>query len=656
MVQADILAVVVLASAQIYPCLDRVAHAWRPRGLDALWNHTTGDPEIRVAILDGPVDASLSCFRNTRLTALQSLLPASAAHGPAARHGTAVASILFDIAPNISGLLIPVFSDGPDGAIQPCSQLDLARAIQTALHNGAHVINISGGQLEGAARPLDLLVQAVELSAAAGALVIASAGNDGCDCLNVPASLRSVLTVGAMDVAGNPLPSSNWGSEYRAKGILAPGQNIPAAQPGGAAAAVTGTSFATAITSGVAALLLSMQLQLGRKPDGAAVRAALLNGADRCEDTQDSDCRRVLAGRLNLDRALSLIIQGGLTMTNSVTAEEEAARGIAPNIDAGVAPPEPSSIRPAGVASPVEPAAGDTVSVAPPDPEPKTSLGSGVQPAACGCGGGAAPQLVYALGQIGYDFGTEARRDSILQQMGAGANPYDVSEFLGYIEKNPWEAASVYWTLNLDATPVYAVVPDGSFASKTYERLVEFLQDQAKGEIERVSIPGKISGSVRLFTGQMAPVIHPEIRGMYSWTTSALVDAAAGPGAPKKPKADAAGDGAGDAVRSFLERVYHELRNLGTAPQERALNFAATNAFSVHQIFQSALNGQLSLDTIEVEGSPICRPESDCWDVKLTFFNPAKIFEQARKVYRFTVDVSDIVPVTVGPVRSWFVR
>ena len=27
-----------------------------------------------------------------------------------------------------------------------------------------------------------------------------------------------------------------------------------------------------------------------------------------------------------------------------------------------------------------------------------------------------------------------------------------------------------------------------------------------------------------------------------------------------------------------------------------------------------------------------------------------------RKVYRFTVDASDVVPVTVGPVRSWFVR
>jgi hypothetical protein len=30
--------------------------------------------------------------------------------------------------------------------------------------------------------------------------------------------------------------------------------------------------------------------------------------------------------------------------------------------------------------------------------------------------------------------------------------------------------------------------------------------------------------------------------------------------------------------------------------------------------------------------------------------------QTVRKVYRFTVDVSDTVPVTVGPLRSWFTR
>ena len=30
--------------------------------------------------------------------------------------------------------------------------------------------------------------------------------------------------------------------------------------------------------------------------------------------------------------------------------------------------------------------------------------------------------------------------------------------------------------------------------------------------------------------------------------------------------------------------------------------------------------------------------------------------ETVRKVYRFAVDVSDTVPVTIGPTRSWFTR
>jgi hypothetical protein len=30
--------------------------------------------------------------------------------------------------------------------------------------------------------------------------------------------------------------------------------------------------------------------------------------------------------------------------------------------------------------------------------------------------------------------------------------------------------------------------------------------------------------------------------------------------------------------------------------------------------------------------------------------------QTVRKVFRFTIDVSDVVPVAVGPMRSWFVR
>jgi PatG C-terminal/Family of unknown function (DUF5838) len=48
----------------------------------------------------------------------------------------------------------------------------------------------------------------------------------------------------------------------------------------------------------------------------------------------------------------------------------------------------------------------------------------------------------------------------------------------------------------------------------------------------------------------------------------------------------------------------------------------------------------------------ICRMDSDCWDVQLKFFDPENS-RRAKKVFRFTIDVSDLIPVTLGEVRSW---
>jgi hypothetical protein len=64
----------------------------------------------------------------------------------------------------------------------------------------------------------------------------------------------------------------------------------------------------------------------------------------------------------------------------------------------------------------------------------------------------------------------------------------------------------------------------------------------------------------------------------------------------------------------------------------------------------------MELDRVNVAPSPIGRPGSDCWDVEVYFFYPERPVQTVRKVYRFTVDVSDTVPVTVGATRSWFTR
>jgi hypothetical protein len=503
---------------------------------------------------------------------------------------------------------VPVFASD-DGGLRPCSQLDLARALTIALQEEAHVVNISGGQFTASGEAHPLLADVVRACERRRMLIVAAAGNDGCNCLNIPAALPTVLAVGATDDAGEPLPFSNWGERYRRQGIVAPG--------------LGGTSSAAAVVSGAATLLLSVMRRLGRRPDPLIVRESLRQSAIDCAAQPATDCRRLLLGRLDILGAMNLLLKGTAAM--SASAETSAIDSIA------------------------------TPTVNPP---------ATVVPSGCGCGGGG--QLTYALGQIGFDLVGEARLDSLAQKIAGSQNraepqramAQDPRQMLDYLEKNPWEASSITWTLNVDGTPVYAITPKGPFAADAYRELRRFLNEQIVEGVERVSIPGVVSGSVRLLNGHVVPAIVPELRGMYSWTTKALVDAVVG----AAPAADAPPDVVDDhrrkaqGVRNFLDRVYHGLRNLGQLPHDRAINFAATNAFEIEEVYESAMKEQMDLDTIHVAPSPICRPGSDCWDVELYFFFPQRQVQTVRKVYRFTVDVSDVVPVTVGVMRSWFTR
>jgi cyanobactin maturation PatA/PatG family protease len=637
-------------------------------GLQDLWAETFGDPQICVAVLDGLVDQSHPSLVDAKLTQLEPLTSNISNQGSAAQHGTHVTSIIFGqhhesvsgIAPQCRGLLIPIFTDGRGDAIAPCSQLDLARAILLAANHGAHIINISGGQLtpSGAADPL--LTSAVRHCTEQNILIVAAAGNEGCNCLHIPGALPSVLAVGAMNAAGMPLDFSNWGEQYRTQGILALGENIAGAVPGGGITSSSGTSYATSVVSGVVALLLSLQVKRGQVPKPQVVRHAILRSAIACDGQPAPDCRRLLAGRLNVRGAMSLILQQGEPMNENL---ELATIQSAPIEEANPPPTQPQipAIQAATYNPPAAKVTPQSVQSLPALSQLPTQVNpSAIQPAACSCGGGngTPAQLVYALGQLGYDFGTEARRDSIQQHMGEGANPQDPRQLLAYLNENPWDAAAITWTLNLDATPIYAIQPSGAYADRAYERLIQFLREQLTEGVERISVPGVIMGQVMLMSGQVVPMILPTLRCMYSWTTVALIEAIC-----ENPPAESASEQDREAygqrsqsVINFLERVYYELRNLGITPQERAINYAATNAFNVERIFESAIQEEMDLDTIEVERSPLCRPDSDCWDVKLTFFNPRKVSEQARKVYRFTVDVSDGCPVSVGRVRSWFVR
>jgi cyanobactin maturation PatA/PatG family protease len=606
-----------------------------------------------------------------------------------AAHGTHIASIIYGqpgsdvegLAPRCSGLVIPVFSEDR----RSVSQLDLARAIELAVDNGAQIINISGGQLTDAGEADAWLQNAIRLCGRRNVLVVAAAGNDGCECLHVPAALPMVLAVGALDRRDRPLNFSNWGGAYRTGGLMAPGQNILGAKPGGGVTRRSGTSFAAPIVTAAAALLLSHQADRGETPDPHLIRRLLLDSALPCDGIRSEDSDRCLAGRLNLAGAFKLLRGRRGQVTRESTTVNTA---ISPQCACNEGE-EPNTVTQADTE---QRNAGDQRQISGSDATPSLvetnsggnrlsedgsgqDTGARLSAARSATGvtlssvtGSDAPDkdapigLVYALGVLGYDFGTEARRDSFKQLMPPSnhvpANPYDARQMVDYLTANLAEARSLIWTLNIELTPVYAIEPVGAFARDVYEVLRIMLAGEIKMEtdadyVERVSIPGVlIARSVRLFSGQVVPVIQPvNTRGMYGWRTNTLIDraleasAVAGSDSDQEDKIRSALDG-------FLNRVYYDLRNLGKTSRDRALNFSVTNAFQAATTFAATLVAGMQLDEISVDKSPFCRMDSDCWDVKLKFFDPENS-NRAKRIFRYTVDVSDLIPVTMGEVRSW---
>ncbi len=688
-------------------------------GLTALWNITKGDPRVTIAVIDGPVDLSHPCFSGVSLQTLhlkgQARMVCRSKSQGSCNHGTQIASLLFakhgcgpvmGIAPQCRGLIIPVFRDHPHvaGAVLPSSQTDLARAIDLARDHGAHIINISSGQTSIGGRAEPQLEAAVRRAGESGVLIVAAAGNDGGEALHVPAALPEVLVVGALDRSGKPAEFSNYGRLYRSRGVLAPGENLRVASSGGGFEVQSGTSFATPLVSGVAALLLSAQNQSNESRDRlkpSSVRDVLLESARGCAANDPIACRRYLVGTLDVERAVTLLRRGEPLMTNpnsqGQTPFDESPDTSADGGDLGENGPDSESGpivehgrgAPQGASRSVSqrsagplPSSGgrprQTVAGRPQvNPSCNCGGGGGGGEGKCSCAGGGGPTeperppLVYALGTLSYDFGTQAHFDSIASQIalseGAPAGAVgpipasiDTATLLAHLDANPHVAESITWTLNLDSTPIYSIRPDGAFASDAYALLRRFLNDQVDANVraERVSIPGHLIGTQTLLTGQKVGVVVPVIRGMFNWTIGALVQRAVG----KRPE-KGADKGDRDTFRrkeegitNFLQRVYFEIRNLGLEPRDRALNAAATNAFQLEQVIASAASAGLQLDQIDVERSPVCRLDSDCWDVVLYFFNPANVLGEARRAYRFTVDVSDVVPVFIGDIREWSVR
>ena len=605
-------------------------------------------------------------------------------------HGNHICSTIFGqhgspvggVAPKCRGINIPIGFDS-DSVL---SSLNLTRAIDAAVNHGANIIHISVGIPTTTGEADELLARAVRRCRENNILIVAPSGNDKGEWSVIPSILPGVLAVGAMKDNGQPFKFSNWGGRYQQQGILAPGENILGANLGtDEPVRKKGTSCAAPVVTGIAGLLASVQLLRGGPIDPEAIRAAILNSAIPCDATEIEEPSRCMAGKLNIPGALKLMGLESLTTVAVSSCFGVSAASVSTAIE--LFPPQPpnpqrrsldqkttlslgegSERKFEGVtvkasSTTLEPSLSHTgisaMSNSPGNAVANSAFGDGITPSK-------PSNLVYALGTIGYDFGSEARRDSFKQLMPAAsmdgilvpANPYDARQIVDYLEASPSEGKALIWTLNQELTPIYALEPVGSFGADVYDVLQQLLAGQVLASdssdyIERASIPGWVTDkTVTLLSGQVLPVIKVNnIRGMYGWKVNNLVAAAVETvrsGTQAAPDEEAVQR----SLTSFLNRIYYDLRSLGQLARDRALNFAATNAFQAASTFAPAVAAGMELDSIDVEKSPFCRINSDCWDVKLKFFDPENS-RRAKKVYRFTVDVSDTIPVTLGEVRSW---
>jgi thiazoline dehydrogenase / protease len=688
----------------------------RLQGLSTLRDRTLGDSRVTIVILDGDPDLTLTCFRGGHITKkypfwheradpitaeqhalyrriserdlkpddLEKQLTASFSPSVLARifgdrHATHITSTIAGrpgspapgLAPECRVIVVPLNEVGDPGEFM--SALNLARGFELAHELGADIIHCAACVPTQTDEPHELLARAVKKCLDDNILIVAPVGNDGGDCRCIPAVLPGMLAVGALKDDGQPFKFSNWGGNYSTDGIMAPGQRILCAQPQTEQPIrEKGTSLAAPVVTGVAALLMSRQLQAGRQVDAEAIRQALLTTARPCDPAAVEEPQRCLRGVIDLPAAMDVLFRSPGGISASSNLERLLGSGaIAPqsrtsrrsSIDATSRTDGEqafSSIASAAVTgaiakTPVAETPGASLSMVP-------GIDS-VIPSTAHSG------LVYALGRLSFDLASEIGRQTLEQRMAqgvkdgvlSGANPNDVRDLIDYLELNPTERRCIIWTLEMDGGPIYALEPKGPYADEIYDILLRLLAGQILPEdveefVERVSIPARRTGGmVHLLSKAQVPVVAlTDVRGIYGWQINALVrDAVASATPPDGSMADS--EILEEAIAEFLKRVYFELHNYGSTSRDRAMNFAATNCVQAASVFAKAIAEGRVLETIAVEKSPVCRMHSDCWELYLGFYDPDDA-KRATKVFHFTIDVSDLMPVTVGAVKSWMKR
>jgi len=186
--------------------------------------------------------------------------------GPEATHGTHVAGIIGadrtndigikGVASNVKLMIVRVVPDGDE------RDKDVANAIRYAADNGDSIINMSFGKSFSPGKKY--VEEAIKYAASKDVLMVHGAGNDGANIDKVhnfpypvyeTTGLREPawIEVGAISSSGDVAAFSNYGA--KTVDVLAPGVKIFSTMPGGEYGNQNGTSMASPVVAGIAAII-----------------------------------------------------------------------------------------------------------------------------------------------------------------------------------------------------------------------------------------------------------------------------------------------------------------------------------------------------------------------------------------------------------------
>jgi hypothetical protein len=230
-------------------------------------HHVTKGDRILVAVIDSGIDAAHPELADVIADSLDAV-----GSGEPHTHGTGIAGTiaaharLMGVAPRAKVLAVRAFD--PSGSGAQGTTFSILKGLEWSVGKGARVINMSF------AGPQDpALSRALAAARKKGVALIAAAGNAGPKSPPLyPAADPNVIAVTATDARDNLFEASNRGNHVA---VSAPGVDILVPSPGAAYQVTSGTSFAAAHVSGIAALIL--ERNPGLSPDG--LRRILLSTA-----------------------------------------------------------------------------------------------------------------------------------------------------------------------------------------------------------------------------------------------------------------------------------------------------------------------------------------------------------------------------------------